>query len=552
MAKKKAQKRKPVKTMMAKKPTKILAKNNSKASSPVARTTGSGARGAKRLYPPDGGAIVRFYRIGHGDCFLIALAGESSKKPVYVLIDCGYKPGSSKTINTSAAEIWNNIQAATGGHLDVVAISHEHQDHVNGFTSKNLDGITIGETWLAWTEDPEDDLANRLRRDYDDKLRGLVAARNRLAAAGDQEQIEFVDQLLEFELGADSDFDFAAASNAIAGSGGTGNKASIALVKKNAKNGVKFIRPHERILHVPGAKDVRVYALGPPRDEDSLRDMDPQGGEEFPGPALAMASPGNFFAAAASATPQSPVQRLFAARYEITLAEAPSDPTYGGFFSRHYGVNHVPAALTPLPSNDSDEAPDNAAWRRIDYDWLASAGQLALDLNTYTNNTSLVLAFELGPRGKVLLFAADAQRGNWLSWASKEWKDGDKTISVRDVLARTVLYKVGHHCSHNATLNGTERDDYANISWMALGQHAGEFSAMITAVWAWAKTQKGWNHPYPPIKNGLLKKASGRVFQTDTDFEDLRMPDGASLSDWNRFMKSAQGDQLYFDYTFLP
>jgi hypothetical protein len=57
-------------------------------------------------------------------------------------------------------------------------------------------------------------------------------------------------------------------------------------------------------------------------------------------------------------------------------------------------------------------APDHAEWRRIDHDWLASAGQLALDLNSYTNNTSLVLAFELGPRGKVLLFAADAQRGN--------------------------------------------------------------------------------------------------------------------------------------------
>ncbi|TIM05499.1 hypothetical protein [Mesorhizobium sp.] len=44
---------------------------------------------------------------------------------------------------------------------------------------------------------------------------------------------------------------------------------------------------------------------------------------------------------------------------------------------------------------------------------------LALDMNDATNNASLVLAFELGKGGNVLLFAADAQRGNWLSWAGR-------------------------------------------------------------------------------------------------------------------------------------
>ena len=29
------------------------------------------------LKPPPGGAAVRMYRIGHGDCFLIAFAGET-------------------------------------------------------------------------------------------------------------------------------------------------------------------------------------------------------------------------------------------------------------------------------------------------------------------------------------------------------------------------------------------------------------------------------------------------------------------------------------------
>lgn len=95
-----------------------------------------------------------------------------------------------------------------------------------------------------------------------------------------------------------------------------------------------------------------------------------------------------------------------------------------------------------------DEVWDNAAFRRIDNEWLYSAEKLAIDMNDFTNNSSLVLAFELGRGGKVLLFAADAQRGNWISWANKPWKDGRRTVTAQDLLGRTVLYKVGHHGSH--------------------------------------------------------------------------------------------------------
>ena len=50
---------------------------------------------------------------------------------------------------------------------------------------------------------------------------------------------------------------------------------------------------------------------------------------------------------------------------------------------------------------------------------------------------------------------------------------------------------------------------------------------MITAVRAWAETQKGWDHPLKAIKDALLKKASGRVFQTDTAFAAMK-PENAS------------------------
>ena len=81
---------------------------------------------------------------------------------------------------------------------------------------------------------------------------------------------------------------------------------------------------------------------------------------------------------------------------------------------------------------------------------MQQAEALALYLDTFTNNSSLVLAIELVESGKVLLFAADAQTGNWASWKKVKWERSD--VSTDDLLARTVFYKVGHHASHNATL----------------------------------------------------------------------------------------------------
>ena len=80
---------------------------------------------------------------------------------------------------------------------------------------------------------------------------------------------------------------------------------------------------------------------------------------------------------------------------------------------------------------------------------------MALKLDSDTNNTSLALAIELVPSGKVLLFPGDAQAGNWNSWHKLKWPrkdDPDHPVTVADLMSRTVLYKVGHHASHNATL----------------------------------------------------------------------------------------------------
>ena len=78
--------------------------------------------------------------------------------------------------------------------------------------------------------------------------------------------------------------------------------------------------------------------------------------------------------------------------------------------------------------------------RRIDGDWLGAAGAVALKLDSDTNNTSLVLAFELpGDQRDVMLFAGDAQVGNWLSWSKQDYPAPDGgTVTSDELLARTL------------------------------------------------------------------------------------------------------------------
>src|SRR5687767_568125 len=124
-------------------------KSGSKTKSKKSPRTTASATGLP-LQPPPGGAIVRMYRVGHGDCFLIAFAGEDPDKPAYVLIDCGYKPGSPGKLEnpTKVKAIGQDIIATTGGFVDVAVVSHEHQDHVNGLTATNFPGLEVGKVWL--------------------------------------------------------------------------------------------------------------------------------------------------------------------------------------------------------------------------------------------------------------------------------------------------------------------------------------------------------------------------------------------------------------------
>lgn len=523
----------------------------------------SNASGSGKMTAPKSGVKVRMYRQGHGDCFLLAFRGERGK-PVYVLIDCGYKPGSNgpeynlQTID----DVVDDIKEATSRRLDVVVITHEHQDHVNGFWRKQdapFRDFKIGEAWFAWTEDPDDPLANELRQRHHDQLLGLIGARNKLAA-DDNAEVDWLDDLLtlelglEFEEGVNRTTQFrAAAADRKKNPENSVNKQGMKLIKDLAEKDIKYIKPHAGILKVPGVAGVRVFAFGPPYDANLIADEDPKGAEAFPDRSLSRSS--FLFAAAEAANDDGKVDdgnaedlylSPFARRFSVPMDERFTDERCGDHFKKWYGDENKKPLAEAKKNGEWREVEDGAPWRQIDQDWLHSAEQLAIALNSGVNNTSLVLAFELPKSKKVLLFVGDAQRGNWISWTKGRWKDDkDKEITVRDLMSRTVLYKVGHHGSHNATLSGKADSAYPCLAWMGHGKYSKEFTAMVTAVTDWAhhKQHPPWNHPLESIKKALEEKTGKRVFQTDTDID-------LSAQQW-KVCKNLNPGRLFFEYDIL-
>jgi hypothetical protein len=497
------------------------------------------------LVPPENGVTVRMYRQGHGDCFLIAFPREGGGDPCYVMIDCGYKPGSQAFLDhgKSIGDVVEHLHASCGGHLDLAVLTHEHQDHLNGIWKPNkpyFAGFHIDEAWVAWTEDPEHPLADDLRKRHRDQLLGLVAARRELEDAGETDSsLTRLDALLGFELGAEAEeLDMREMLAAAENPEKSVNKRGLKLVKDKAAamRGTRFLSPGREPVPLRGAAGISAFVLGPPEDAELIADEDPRDSEGFP------QNPRFSFAGAVGVPPgerASPFRRHFSVPLEEPFE---SD----GFFAECYGDGEGPA-----DDRNNVEVPSNAPWRRIDTEWLYSAETLALKLNRGINNTSLAIAFELPKTGKVLFFAADAQRGNWVSWKDVTFEDGSRTVTAKDLLARAVLYKVGHHGSHNATLSGSADGQSPNLAWMGQGQAASEFTAMITAVTKWATTKNHppWVHPLPSIRTALLRKARGRVLQTDEN-EPVK-PADVSSAEWKKFKDRCVFEDLYFDWTVL-
>jgi beta-lactamase superfamily II metal-dependent hydrolase len=431
-------------------------------------------------------ATVRMYRLDElGDCFLVTFvsAGHTAR----VLIDCGsFRNGGPATKRLE--KIAASIAAETGGApLDVVVGTHQHNDHVSGFVhcEDAFKAIGASQVWLSWLDDPSDPQARDIGDDYNNLLARLTAARHTLT------------QKLRARRGADGQLGRTVATlNDVLGFFGATEDGTppeipadaVKILKKLGAVKPKYLRPG-RTVSVPNLPSgtVRVHVLGPPRDEDQLLRKDPRKGESYDH-ALAAA---NLMAS-----------RFLDAVSRVERGTLRSDVHYP--FNDQYKRAKPSTGSAALRAINARYRRDRDRWRTIDDDWMQVGEALGLFMDKFTNNSSLVLAFELVESGKVLLFAADAQTGNWASWQDVNWQDDD--VSTDSLLSRTVFYKVGHHGSHNATLVDAF-EKMTNPDLVALiPVHKQDPNI---------KKKNGWKMPAKNLFTRIREKTENRVLQMD-------------------------------------
>lgn len=457
--------------------------------------------------PPKTRVTVRMYRNLLGDCFLVRIAAKEAVS--HILIDCGILQnveGDKELMQAVAADVAKTVK----NRLDLLVVTHEHHDHISGFAHARdvfFDpAFKIDNLWMAWTENDEDPQAKALNARFDRTKQALAFALDRgqaLAAAGTPGAGEVLSGLENFigplpapGLGLDP-----------VGGRLTGKAVMRRLKEKTRDEGgtVEFLEPGQ-VLTTPGQVGLIAYVLGPPRKEDRLfQDLPTKGDHGRETYLDRFGAADQLLSAQDGAWEDGVPQRPFAPRHGLTPGQVqgtepppPGDPAAGDH------AVWLKAAYY--------DAPD---WRRIDGEWLGVAGALAMKLDSDTNNTSLVLALE-APNGEVLLFAADAQVGNWLSWHDQSY--GPQQRPAADILRQVVLYKVGHHASHNATL----RDQGLELMSDA------DLTAMIPVVETIARAQgsKGWNMPYPPLLERLMTLTAGRVLRGDAPTDESKFKHG--------------------------
>lgn len=398
----------------------------------------------KRAVTSARGLKIRMYRVGFGDFFLVTIPTRSGDR--YILIDCGVFKGRSGTGDIgSIVEAVEDMYKTTKGKLALVIMTHRHADHIAGFSkAERFKDFTAGMVWMPYWEqfnDPQDS-AKAFALDSA-KAFGLDSAKESAKDSAYNLQLD-IQQLAENLAiqfrGRDDD----TAKEALAQLGnatGIEDFNAVATIKRRGGSNAKALDLLKNHLGDNGKK-VRYYAA------NDIAELPP----ELEGLTATILGP--------------PPQK---AKPFMALTDLKKG--IGQYLDSVTDSENGPKAIQPFPSEwfaevKKEYEPQNEKLEYpIDYeqvktfvesaqpDMLAAA---AGKIETFLNNQSLVVLFEFG--GKKLLFAGDAQAGNWEYWLYKmdgpikdPTKAGDLVEASKELLQTIDFYKVGHHGSTNAT-----------------------------------------------------------------------------------------------------
>jgi hypothetical protein len=219
---------------------------------------------------------IRMYNTGSvGDCFLL-LFQKGAATTFTMMIDCG----GIKTTSAAVTPCVEDIRTTCNGKLDLMIVTHQHEDHISGFNLARavFDKITVDEVWMSWVEDKSDPVAAILKKKYGKKLKELTSSTQsaltqlKKYSLGNssvrgikrsinvrKQNMEDVLALLQFEQGSSHGAGLSAGKQT--------NEDAMNYVKKKGKK-ITYRLPGEVIKNMTGAEGIKFYVLGPPRDND--------------------------------------------------------------------------------------------------------------------------------------------------------------------------------------------------------------------------------------------------------------------------------------------
>jgi beta-lactamase superfamily II metal-dependent hydrolase len=331
------------------------------------------------------------YNPGFGDAFVVTV--RNGKAVWRMLVDCGvHTSGVYRPIEEVVGQIIADLTAEKDdpAHLNAVALTHHHRDHMSGFAEDGWEKIRVDEVWLSYVEDDKDPTTMALlaaQKKTMDGVAKMVAAAS--ATGSDAEKLRLAGVL---------------AANT---SSSVNDRAIARLKSKTGFAGSPRVRylpslkAAQNVIELPVGGAV-IHALGPSRDPRQLRRMDPPAAQHW---LQALAD--------RDLDDQTQDRTLFASPY--LLPKDSVDPR---------AREHVAAMELDDVLNQADSV-------------LAAASAV----EGAVNNSSLVFLLEVA--GRKLLFVGDSQQGAWEHLLNDP--------ATRSLMGNLDFYKIGHHGSHNAT-----------------------------------------------------------------------------------------------------
>jgi hypothetical protein len=490
---------------------------------------------------------VRMYRHGFGDCFLLSFMARDRK--VYsLLIDCGIKLN-TKSRKVPPEDLLADLRQqltppdSTTPELDALVATHEHWDHIAFFHPKYnwFHDFRIGTVWMGWTEDPEDREAVQINSRLQRGAKALQQAAERLqqnaarktGAAESKRQLSRNKARLSFNQSIADVAGFY--GNALRSDSGIsyrkGQRISVEtqLAMQNitqiataSGGGARYLAPGTLVAARDLPQGVRIYVLGPPRSK-LLNKSNPSGGDRKE----------TYFAPDTGG--------LAGFIHALDDPDSDTEDLQGNPFRKGVGTPVKKMAADPWYRRTYLSSAEE--YRNIDDDWLDVSARLALQLDGAVNNTSLVLAIEIIRTGSVLLFPGDAQVGSWLSWHQYEWQIGSsdrpRKVNAQELLSRTVLYKVSHHGSHNATLKaqGLEMMTHPDLVAM-IPEKEDSYAGIIDE----------------DLLRALNRRCRGRVIVSANSGHPPEklitdQPQQLTAAEWERFRRQLTVNRVFVEYT---